>query len=284
MYSSAVRTRFGLALGGGGARGGAHAGVIVELERLGLRPDLITGASMGGLIGALYAAGQTPAQISHFLEAFSITQLFSMPGSAPAVMGSIKIEKMLEETLGRIQFSDLSIPLAVATVDLVARKEVILDEGDLISAVLATMALPVALPPVERDGRLLIDGGVLNNVPFDVARARGATYVLAVDLTNTAPFGAPAPPTPTAGGVIERMLSFTQRQRTWQVLSTVTDIITGNSLNVRLAVSQPDLLLRPDLGTIGLFDFHRWEEAIEAGRTAVLGHERSLRELANSMR
>lgn len=271
--------KFGLTLGGGGARGAAHVGVISELERLGLRPDLITGASIGSLIGALYAAGKTAAQLTDLLEHIGISQLFSMPGNTSSLMSNNKLEKIMEEAIGRISFAELQIPLALVTVDLVERKIIVLDEGDLISAVLASMALPVVLPPVERDGRLLIDGGVLNNVPFDVARARGATFVLAVDLTNTAPFGTPAPTTPATGGVIERMLSFTQRQRTWQILSTVTDIITGNSLNVRLAISQPELLLRPELGSIGLFDFHRWEEGVAAGKTAVAAHEETLRAL-----
>jgi NTE family protein len=146
------------------------------------------------------------------------------------------------------------------------------------------MSIPVLLPPIERDGLVLIDGGILNNVPFDVARARGATYVIAMDLTNTAPFGTGddeddnlyAPTT-----MLERALAMTRRRRTWQILSTTTDIISSRSLSARLAISQPELIIRPEMGTMGLFDFHRWQEGIERGRQAVLEVEDELVALKN---
>lgn len=263
---------FGLTLGGGGARGAAHIGVIEELERVGLYPDLVTGTSIGGLVAALLAAGCSAAQLTAFFEKLSIAQMYSLPGTLPAFSNNNKVEKLLEETIGRITFADLQIPLAMVSTDVVHRKPVILDEGDVISAVLATIALPLVLPPVARDGHTLVDGGIMNNVPFDVAHARGATFVLAVDLTNTAPYGTVNQTTPTTGNVIERVLNITQRNRTWQMMSTVVDIITAQSLNTRLAVSRPELLLQPDLGTIGILDFHRWQEGVEAGRTAVLPH------------
>ena len=264
--------KFGLTLGGGGARGAAHIGVIAELERVGVIPDLITGTSIGGMVGALLAAGFKAERISVFFEKLSIAGLYSLPGSLPAFSNNNKVEKLLEEWLGGIKFTDLSIPLAMVATDVVHRKPVILDEGDVVTAVLATIALPLVLPPVERDGHTLVDGGILNNVPFDVARARGANFVLAVDLTNTAPYGTSSQDIPTTGNVIERVLNVTQRARTWQMLSSVVDIVTAQSLNTRLAISRPEILLQPDLGTIGILDFHRWEEGVKAGKTAVLPH------------
>ena len=154
-----------------------------------------------------------------------------------------------------------------------------LDEGGLISAVLATIAIPIVLPPVEREGQVLVDGGLLNNTPFDIARARGATAVIAVDLSHSAPYGTSTVDAPPPFGVIAKALALTQRRRTWQIMSTVADIITAQSFNARLAISQPDVLLRPYLGSIGLFDFHRWQEGIEAGRTAVREAETQLLEL-----
>jgi len=269
--------KIGLALGGGGARGAAHVGVLMELEAHGIRPHLITGTSIGGLVGALYAAGLSTADLAHFFAELNLTHLYGLPGGAPAFAGNNKIEKLLEQTLGRITFADLQIPLAVVTVDLVSRKTVILDEGDLITAVLATIALPIVLPPIEWEGMALVDGGLLNNVPFDIARARGATYVIAVALERTTPYGAPVELPPLEGGVLERALALTQRRRTWQILSVVADIITGSSLHMRLAISQPDLLLQPHMGTIGLFDFHRWQAALEKGRAAAHEVEAELR-------
>lgn len=262
-------TKIGMAFGGGGARGAAHVGVWSELSRLGMKPRLITGTSVGGMVGAMVAAGLDAQEMGEVLGQLSPSHMYTLPGGAPSFSGNSKMEKLLEESLGRITFADLQLPLAVLTVDLISRKAVIIDEGDLVSAILATTALPMLLPPVEREGLLLIDGGVLNNLPFDVARARGATCVIAVDLTNTAPFGTPSEPSPPFTGLLARVVNMTRRRPTFHVLSTVVDIVTLQSINMRLAVSPPELLLRPRLGTIGLLDFHRWEEGIEAGRTAV---------------
>ena len=271
--------KIGLALGGGGARGAAHIGVLTELERLGVQPNLITGTSIGGLVGALVAAGLQPKDVTAFFQKISLSQMYGLPGSAPGFSSTSKIEKLLVDTIGRITFADLQIPLAVVTTDLVSRKAVILDEGDVVTAVLSTIAIPIIFPPVERDGMVLVDGGLLNNLPFDIARARGATFVIAVDLSNTAPYGTPSEPGPPASGIIERALALTQRQHTWQVLSTVTDIITMQSFNSRMAVSQPDILLRPDMSTIGIFDFHRLDEGIKVGQTAVQATEQQIQEL-----
>lgn len=268
--------RIGLALGGGGARGAAHIGVLMELERLGIRPNLITGTSIGGLVGALYAAGLTCDDLVDCFRRISIGSMYSFAASLPALTGVTKLEQLLESYIGRPKFSELGIPLSVVTSDLVARKEVILDEGDVITAVLATIAIPILFPPVERDGMVLTDGGFLNNTPFNIARARGATYVIAVDLSNSAPFGTPDKPAPTPTGVLGRALALTQRRKTWQIMSVVADIITAQTLQKHLAISRPELLLQPLMGSIGLFDFHRLDEGIEAGRTAVREVENKL--------
>lgn len=271
--------KIGLALGGGGARGAAHVGALMALDRLGVRPDLITGTSIGGLVGALVAAGLRPADLVAFFQKISLGQMYGLPGNAPGFSSTSKIEKLLVDTIGRVTFADLQIPLAVVATDLVNRKVVILDEGDVITAVLATIAIPIVFPPVERDGMVLVDGGLLNNLPFDIARARGATFVIAVDLSNSAPFGTPSEPAPPASGIIERALALTQRQHTWQVLSTITDIITAQSFKARMAIAPPEILLRPDMSTIGIFDFHRLDEGIKVGETAVQAAEQQIQDL-----
>ena len=166
--------KFGLALGGGGARGAAHIGILEKLEQLGLQPDLVTGTSIGGLVGALIAAGLNSAAITDVFREMRFGKIYSLPGRKPALTDHRRLENLLERAIGRPTFDQLQLPLAVMATDLVSRELLALDSGDVVSAVLATTAFPVILPPVLREGRTLIDGGVLNNTPFDVARQMGA--------------------------------------------------------------------------------------------------------------
>lgn len=274
--------KLGIALGGGGARGAAHISALHCLEELGLRPDLITGTSIGGVVGGLLAAGLTAEDMADFFRQITFGQIFSRPAGDPALSNNHKFATLLERTIGRPTFAELEIPLAVVAVDLVAQREVILDEGDVISALLATTAFPIVLPPVERDGQFLVDGGLLNNVPFDVARARGASRVIAIDLSNSLPYGSPVE-IPSGSGIVARALAMTQRTGLWQVLTTVTDILTTQAVNTRMAVSPPDLMVRPQVGTIGLFDFHRVEEGLRAGERAIEEVEVELTQLKRKM-
>ncbi|HRQ41424.1 MAG TPA: patatin-like phospholipase family protein [Chloroflexota bacterium] len=261
-------TKLGLVLGGGGARGAAHIGVLLELARLGIQPDLVVGTSIGGLLGALLAAGLSAEDMLDFFQQFNLEQLYRPADlRIPALVSNRRVEKRLEKTIGRPTFADLKLPLAVVATDLVSRQEVVLQAGDVVTAVLATIAIPVALPPVEMGDMILVDGGVKNNTPFNVARQLGADYVLAVDLTNTHPYA----PMQRYGrtGPLSKAAEMIQRNELWWVLAATLDVITTQNMEKNLAENPPDLLLRPEIGTIGLFDFHRWQEGVSAGRTAV---------------
>ena len=273
--------KLGLALGGGGGRGAALIGVLAELNRLGVQPQLITGTSIGGMMGALYASGVDIVGIEGFFRQMHVDNLFAWPKDSWSLVSNKKIEALLENTIGRPDFSDLKIPLAVTATDLVNHRLVVLDEGDLITAVLATIALPIILPPVEKDGFVLVDGGLLNNVPFDVAYARGASHVIAIDITNATIEENAKPSTPPSGK-LDKLLKYTQRYGAYQVMTGVIDLITEQSLKTRLALSEPDILIRPKIGTIGLLDFNRMDEGIMAGKTAVIDHETEIINLLNS--
>ena len=274
--------KIGLALGGGGAKGAAHVGVLMALEEIGIRPSLVTGTSVGAFIGATYTAGVDLQTIAKSIPDLALGQMYRLPRNAPALSTNTKYKQYLQEMIGDITFAELEIPLAVVATDLVSQKEVILDEGKVVTAVMASASLPLVFPPMEMDGMVLVDGGVVNNVPFDIARARGATYVIAVDLGNTAPYGtidgSKAPPT----GLLAKAIAMTKNRRTWQIMSTLNDIHSSQLLHARLAISRPEVLLRPYLGTISLFDTHRWQEAVAAGKTAAYEVEDELRKLVNS--
>jgi NTE family protein len=248
----------------------------MELERHGLWPDIVTGTSIGGLVGALVAAGMRSAEVKEVFAEMRFGKMYSFPWQKPALMDTHRLERLLVKSIGRPTFDDLKIPLALMTTVLEERCLKILDQGDVITAVLATTAFPVVLPPVQWQGQTLIDGGVLNNTPFDVARERGANIVLAVDLANSAAFGTSAKAA-RRRNLLVRLLSRAQREPMYQAISTVADILTYQNVVERLEESPPDLLLRPEMGTVGLFDFHLLDEGIEAGRRAARAEEATLK-------
>lgn len=270
--------KIGLALGGGGARGAAHIGVLLELERIGIWPDIVAGTSIGGLLGTLLAAGLPAQDLLDFFQRFQLEHVYR-PAEimAPALASNRPVEKLLEQTLGRPTFADLKRPLALIATDLVSRQEVVLREGDVITAVLATIAIPLALPPVKLGDMVLVDGGIKNNTPFNIVRQMGADYVIAVDLMNTTPF---APPTRKPGTKpLTKAFNLIQRQEFWQILSATIDVIAAENTTRHLAEGPPDLFLQPEIGSIGLFDFHHWQEGVSAGRMAVWQVEHELAEV-----
>ena len=257
--------KLGLALGGG-ARGAAHIGVLLELERLSIRPALITGTSIGGMVGVLWGAGLNAFQVSTHLQQMRILQMFSLPGQQPSLSGHRKIERLLIQAIGRITFADLDLPVSVVATDLISRQSIVLNEGDVLPAILATIAMPTLLPAVALGPWHLVDGGLLNNTPYDVAYDQGATHVIAVDLTNSAPY---TPPTNTSlFSRLGQSMRAPQTDPLWQLATVIFDIVTESSLNARIDDAPPDLLIRPYLGTLGYLDFARWDEGVEAGRRA----------------
>jgi len=180
--------KVGLALSGGGARGLAHIGVLKVLEQEGVPIDYLAGASMGGLIAAGYAAGLIPDFLEQeALRMGNIRRLLALADRSLPRRGLFegqKVRQYLAGHLGDRTFDDLRLPLALVAVDLNGGREVILRDGPVVDAVRATISLPGVFTPVERDGQLLVDGGLLNNLPADVVRQMGADVVIAVDVST----------------------------------------------------------------------------------------------------
>jgi NTE family protein len=179
--------RFGLALGGGGVRGLAHIGVLRALDDEGLRPNLLSGTSMGGLIASLYASGMSSQEMER--EAIGLsrpTRLIRLVEFRPPRRGLLRtggVRTYLEGLLGKDRdFSSLQIPTVLTAVDLETAEEVLLREGVVVDAIMATIAVPSIFEPTSLGGRLLVDGGVLDNVPAGVVRKMGAEVTVAVDV------------------------------------------------------------------------------------------------------
>lgn len=173
------RPKVGLVLGGGGAKGAATVGVLKAIEESGVPVDMIVGTSIGSIVGGLYAVGLRSAQLDSMFRAQSWVDLFK--GS---VMGD-SIVHTLRRMAGNCtvtDFDQLPLPFRCVAVDIKKLREVVLSSGDLATAMRASMAIPVVFKPVQLDGMTLVDGGVLNNLPVDVAQAMGADRIIAVDL------------------------------------------------------------------------------------------------------
>lgn len=276
------RPVIGLVLSGGGARGGAHLGVIKALEELRVPVDVIAGTSIGAAIGGLYASGMTVEELEAFvngidwdeaflnsvprrLESFrrkSEDELFLLdqrPGiddeglSLPVgvVQGQVIDTVMARVTLPVAavdDFDDLAIPFRAVAGDLETGEAVILDGGNLGRVIRASMAVPAALTPIEIDGRLLVDGGVAMNLPVEVAQAMGAERVIAVDIS-------------------EQLMARDELRSIVSVTGQLTNMLTRRGTNEQLALlDDDDVLLTPEFeDEYSSVSFERLPETIETG-------------------
>lgn len=262
--------KIGVALSGGGVRGFAHLGVLQVLEEAGIPVEYIAGTSMGGLVAGLYAAGVSLQELIDFAHRTGIMDLASPDERWRGLFDHDKMAPMLAKLLGdpKVTFEDLQIPAAVVTADVESGELVLLREGPLIPALLATAAFPLVFTPVYHQGRWLVDGGVANNFPVDVVRTMGADRVLGVNVPPGVHLALDHEA--HAGALSTRALSLlTQRTREWQVPFQIADACVGISVNAmnrtRLALCPPDLILEVELPDVGIFSTNKNGEAIAAG-------------------
>lgn len=264
-----MSTSIGLALGGGGARGLAHIGVLKVLVREQIPISAVAGTSMGGIIGALYATGKSIEEIeAEALKRGDIGQIYKLIDLRLVGSGLIKgnrIKKLLAEMLGaETTFADLRLPCAVATVDYDTGREVVLKDGSLVEAVRATMSVPGIFEPVALGNYRLVDGGVLDNVPVGTARALGAERVIAVDvLPNFRLNEAGQPP-------VVLPLQPHRMPRAYRELWHMELIMIAALTEYRLKETPADVVIRPNLShkmdLMTSFDLGR--EAIACGEEA----------------
>lgn len=259
-----------LALGGGGARGLAHIGVLRVLDQAGIPVAAIAGTSMGAIVGALYLRGIAPEEMAREAQRISgiagTLGLIDLSLGAPhGLLKGRRIENFLGEKLGRgCIFSDLARPFAAVAVDTISGREVVLRHGLVATAVRASMAVPGVFYPTEREGMRLVDGGVLNNVPADVARSLARGPVVAVDVLpyfgDNEPGQPPLVMPPQPAGMPRPV------QGLWNVVLIMMSDLTAR----RLREARPELLLRPDLPSQVdvLSGFASAAEVIAAGERA----------------
>jgi NTE family protein len=246
-----------LALGGGGVRGVAHIGVLRVLERSGFRVRAVAGTSIGSIIGALYSSGKTPDQIEEILTKIDQVRLYGWPLSdGPGLLGLRGISEFLKAQLGESIFDDLKIPFAAVAVDLNSNREIILREGNVVDAILGSIAVPGLFPPKEIDQYLLIDGGVLDPVPVRAARELAPGLpVVAVSLM--APLEAPSTPLNIPSTVPRQLLDQITRLNVTKAFRVFADaiVIAQRQMTVlRLQIDSPEVLVRPEVNDLNLLD------------------------------
>ncbi|HET7752385.1 MAG TPA: patatin-like phospholipase family protein [Anaeromyxobacteraceae bacterium] len=239
--------RIALVLGGGAARGFAHVGVIRALEQEKIPIDLVVGTSVGSLIGAIYAADADSFELEWTAFTLGKDDLLDY-GIASAVvgMGLAKGDKLEQFVRTRVKTGDiekLKIPFAAVATDLNWGTKVVLDRGSVARAVRASSAIPGVFQPVQHMGKLLVDGGVVDNIPISVARAKGADIVIAVDISEA--------------------LGNTNITNLLDVTLQATNIMFA--LNVEHSKRDADVLIAPAVGDVAMLDFTQKKRCMQAG-------------------
>jgi NTE family protein len=277
----ASNDKIGLVLGSGSARGWAHIGVVQALVEEGIRPDIVCGASVGALVGAVYAEGNLD-EFEKWVRSLSWKAVVALldPGWRGGLLSGLRLFENLSGRFIQRDIEDLEVPYGAVATDLWTGREVWLREGSVVEAVRASIAMPGLFKPAWREGRFLVDGGVVNPVPVSLARAMGADIVIAVDLGFDLLGRVLVPEEePRQPGWLSRLI------RSKDTLVEATHLppmpsmvgVVNNAINVmqvriarsRLAGEPADVLIAPRLGKMGLLDYHRAAMAIEEGRAAV---------------
>ncbi|MBS9720635.1 patatin-like phospholipase family protein [Tianweitania sp. BSSL-BM11] len=275
---SPKRQGIALALGGGAARGWAHIGVLRALDEAGIAVGMIAGTSIGALVGGCYLAGKLD-ELEAFARSLTKRRIFGLLDlrlGGNGLFGGMKLDARLQEHLAGKTFKDLTKPFVCVAAEIRTGHEIWLNDGSLVTAMRASYALPGVFEPVPCNGRVLVDGALVNPVPVSVCRAYEQPLVVGVNLHYDL-FGRAAVIKHSAGElVIARDAPRPQHAATpptgresrlgvTGVMVEAFNIIQDRLSRSRLAGDPPDLSLQPKLGHIGLSEFHRADEAIRIG-------------------
>jgi NTE family protein len=277
----AARPTVGLALGGGGARGLAHILMLEVFDELGIKPAIIAGTSIGAIFGAAYASGLSARLIRAHTEEvlgqrFGFAQALLAARSEPVLKllnflpvrssllsPELLLDQLLPSRVAR-DFAGLAIPFKAVATDFYAQEQVVIDSGDLRSAVAASLALPALFSGVERDERLLMDGGLVNPLPFDVLES-SADITVAIDVTGASSGpGRRAQPSALAA------------------LVSSSQILQRSIVREKLRASQPDIYIDVDVDKFHVLEFHRFKEVLAAARPAKEQLQRRLERVLGS--
>lgn len=278
--------RVALALGSGGARGYAHIGVIEVLQERGHEVTAIAGTSMGAVVGGVAAAHKLPefTEWARGLNQRDVIRLLDLRLLGPGAFRAERVVSKLREITDDPDIEELPIPFTAVATDLSTRREVWFQHGPLYSAVRASFAIPGVFTPVQADGRILVDGGLLNPVPVDATAAAPADLTIAVSLSGTKPHArAEKPLAKPRRDLLSRVRRSTEpmdaedvdeeqpsdpqsKVRMTELMAQSFDAMQGLITRYRLATQPPDIHLTVPVDACKTLDFHRADEMINLGR------------------
>ncbi len=241
--------KIGLALGGGGAKGLCHIAFLKALDEMGLKPSIIAGTSIGAIVGGFYAAGISGVQMEDilgkvgFMDINKMVDLSSLRSSA--ILKGKGVEDFFYKNIPARKFEELKIPLKVVATDFWRRKEVILESGELVPAIRASMSMPAIFKPVTIGDTVLVDGGAVNPLPYDIIR-KECNILIAIDVSGEKP--------PPEQGPMPSMLE--------SIMSTF-QIMQASIVENKKRISRPDIYIKPELTNIKVLEFYRYAEIMD---------------------
>ena len=262
-----TRGKIGLALGGGGARGLAHIPMLEVLDELNIQPDYIAGTSIGAVIGVMYASGMTGLQIRNLVDRLTVSKdeswlsglfdtsekrwwnLIDVELGRGGLIKSDAFISYLEKTIGASRFEQLKIPLKVVATDFWKREQIIFKDGGLGPAIQASIAIPGLFSPIQHNGRVLVDGGLVNPVPYDLL-FDDCELVIGIDVSGKG--------NPISGA----------EPRYFDTLFDTMQIMQASIIHEKLKYRAPDIFIRPTLEDIRVHEFDRVDEIYQQAMPA----------------
>jgi NTE family protein len=289
------KPKIGLALGSGAARGLTHIGALKAIEECGIKIDYISGCSIGALIGGAYAKGMSVSEIEDFALQTNwklMSKVFLPTFSLSSLINDSYIVEILNSIIGKTTFEELKIPFSAITTNIHTGKMVVLEKGNLLNAIRASISIPILLSPVTIGKHKLVDGGLVNPTPVDIVKKKKMDKVIAVNLRQFSSYGMfpnkiPAIVKPNVNikelSLNEKMQYFikhpidyvsnnsnekTPDPKFWEMIYQMLIIIQVQVGDLSLQINRPDILIEPDTSGFKAFDFNKAKELIEVGYIA----------------
>jgi len=267
----AKRKKIGLALGGGGAKGFAHIGVLKVLEENNIPIDMVSGTSIGSMIGAFHCAGYSANHMIMENKDLKWKKLLDFCLSKRCFIKGNKIEEFLRKKLENKNFEDLNKPLFITAVDIDKKEEIIFNKGDLVKAIRASISIPGIFPPVEISNRILIDGGWLDPLPIEILKKEGAEIIIAVNLSKFS----------EKKSIKEKAVA-TQNKKIPNMANALIksfQVIESRVAKLTLEGANADIIISPEVGNIKVQDFDKAEQLIKLGEEAAQKQIKKIKQL-----